>query len=84
MFISLRAGNANFSEYRMHKFIVQLGYFSGILSVLVCLIAGLARITGFYYIAGYQSTTVFTAGVGLMVFACLLKLETLLKQGRGE
>ena len=68
----------------MNKFVVQLGSFSGILGVLVCLIAGLARVTGFYYIAGYQSTTMFTAGVALMVFACLVKLETLLKQGQGE
>ena len=68
----------------MNKILVQLGSFAGVLGVLICLIAGLARVTGFYYIAGYQSTTVFTAGVALMVFACLLKLETLLKQGRGE
>jgi hypothetical protein len=61
----------------MYKSLVLSGSISGILGALTCLIAGLARIAGYYYLAGYQSTTLFTAGVGLMVFACLIKLETL-------
>lgn len=60
----------------MYKNLVLAGSISGILGALACLITGLARIAGFYYIAGYQSTTLFTAGLGLMVFACLVKLET--------
>lgn len=61
----------------MYKNLVLAGSISGILGALLCLVAGLARIAGFYYLAGYQSTTLFIAGLGLMIFACLVKLETL-------
>lgn len=52
---------------------------AAVLGLLLCAISGLARIAGFYYIAGYESTALFVAGTGLMVFACLIKLETLLR-----
>jgi hypothetical protein len=61
----------------MNKNLALAGSISGIFGAVICFIAGLARIAGFYYLAGYQSTTVFNVGMGLMVFACLVKLETL-------
>ncbi len=61
----------------MYKNLVLAGSIAGALGALICLTAGLARMAGFYYLAGYQSTTLFNAGVGLMVFACLVRLETL-------
>jgi hypothetical protein len=61
----------------MYKYLALAGFISGIVGMLVCLIAGLARVAGTYYLAGYQSTTVFNMGVGLMVFACLVRLETM-------
>ena len=68
----------------MYKNLVLAGSIAGILGALICLIAGLARMAGFYYLLGYQSTTLFTAGVGLMVFACLVKLENLHSPKREE
>lgn len=68
----------------MNKGIILLGSVAGMLGALVCLVAGLARVSSFYYLAGYQSTTVFNVGIGLMVFACLVKLDTLTSQRRGE
>ena len=62
----------------MHKVLVLTSSIAGGLGVLVCAVAGLARMTGFYYLAGYQSTTLFSVGTALMVFACLIKLEMLL------
>ena len=59
----------------MYKHLALVGSISGILGMLICLASGLARIAGFYYLADYQVTTVFNMGVGLMVFACLVKLE---------
>ena len=67
----------------MYKNLALAGSISGILGALICFTAGLARIAGYYYLAGYQSTTVFNVGVGMMVFACLVKLETLSVQPRG-
>ncbi|MCB1844459.1 MAG: hypothetical protein KDI09_15970 [Halioglobus sp.] len=66
----------------MHKNIVILGSITGILGVLVCAFSGLARLLGVYWIMGFQSTTLFNAGVGLMVFACLVKLEELASRRR--
>ncbi len=62
----------------MYKHLALVGSFAGILGVIICLTSGLARIAGYYYLANYQSTTVFNMGIGLMVFACLVKLETAL------
>lgn len=67
----------------MYKTLALAGSISGVLGALMCFIAGLARIAGYYYLAGYQSTTVFTVGMGMMVFACLVKLETRSTQDRG-
>jgi hypothetical protein len=61
----------------MYKHLALAGSISGILGALICFIAVLARIADYYYIAGYQSMTLFNIGVGMMVFACLVKLESM-------
>lgn len=60
----------------MYKHLALAGSISGIVGALLCFIAVLARIADYYYLAGYQSMTVFNIGVGMMVFACLVKLES--------
>ncbi len=50
---------------------------AGLAGILLCLVSGVARITGQYHVAGFEAMTLFVSGVGLMVFACLLKLELL-------
>jgi hypothetical protein len=54
-----------------------MGQAAGLAGVLVCLVAGLGRLTGVYRLANFEATTLFMLGVGLMVFACLVKLELL-------
>jgi len=66
----------------MNKNLVFLGSVAGVIGALTCFLAGLARVAGYYYVLGYQSTTVFNVGVGLMVFACLVKLEEFAARGR--
>ena len=61
----------------MQKLLNLTGTISAVFGSLLCAASGLARVSGLYYLAGYQSTTIFTVGLGLMVFACLLKLEVL-------
>ena len=63
----------------MNQLLIYTGHAAGILGVLVCLFSGLARITGSYYVAEFEATTLFMAGLGLMVFACMVKLELLLR-----
>jgi hypothetical protein len=66
----------------VNKNIVFAGTISGILGAVICAIAGLARVLGAYYVLGFQSTTLFSVGVGLMVFSCMLKLEELAAKNR--
>ncbi len=66
----------------MNKNMVFAGSVTGMIGVLVCAVAGLARVAGSFYVLGFQSTTLFNVGVGLMVFACLIKLEELAARSR--
>ena len=60
----------------MQKLLGLTGSIAGIVGALLCLVAGLARLGGgAYYLAGYKTTTLFEVGAGLMVFACLTRLE---------
>ncbi len=71
-------------EPHMQKLLFLFGSMAGALGVAVCAVSGLARVFGLYHLGGYESTTIFSVGTGLMVFACLLKLEALLAQSRGN
>ena len=59
----------------MQKILGFAGSIAGIVGALLCLVAGLARVGGAYYLAGYETTTLFEVGAGLMIFACLTRLE---------
>ena len=61
----------------MNQLMVFAGRAAGILGVLLCLVAGASRLTGSFYVGDIQATTLFMVGTGLMVFACLLRLESL-------
>ena len=61
----------------MNQLLTVAGTASGILGALICLVSGLSRITGGFYVADFAATTLFMVGVGLMIFACLVKLEAL-------
>ena len=64
----------------MNQILTWAGHVGGALGSLLCLVAGLARISGSFYVADYAATTLFLVGVGLMVFACMVKLEVLLRR----
>jgi hypothetical protein len=51
-----------------------------VLGVLLCFVAGVARLAGNYHVLGYEAMTLFQAGTGLMVFACLAKLQQLVSR----
>jgi hypothetical protein len=61
----------------VNKNVVLAGSATGVVGSVICAIAGLTRVAGYYYVLGFQSTTLFTVGMGLMVFSCMLKLEEL-------
>ena len=53
------------------------GNAAALLGVLLCLVAGGARIAGASYLMGFELMTLFTGGMGLMLTACLAKLHLL-------
>lgn len=59
----------------MQKIFGLTGSITGAAGALLCLVAGLTRVTGAYHLASYEATTLFSVGTGLMVFACLMRLE---------
>ena len=61
----------------MSKLFVLAGNGLGLIGVLVCAVAGVSRLTGAFYTAGFQTMVLFNVGVGLMVAACLAKLHAL-------
>lgn len=58
----------------MDVIIRYLGIITAVLGSAICLVSGLSRLMGHYFLADYELTTLFFSGVGLMVFACTLKL----------
>lgn len=44
------------------------------LGILICALAAISRILGFYHVLDFQTITLFIGGTSLMVFAALLKL----------
>ncbi|MEO7405035.1 MAG: hypothetical protein ABIU95_15335 [Burkholderiales bacterium] len=59
----------------------RLGAFLG---VLLCIVPGVARLAGAYWLAGFQLQTLFSAGVALMVFACMCYLMVLAEYNGGQ
>ena len=59
----------------MTKLIERAGNVSALLGILICLVSGVSRLMGNWETAGYSTMTLFTLGIGLMVFACLTKLH---------
>ncbi|MCK7583175.1 MAG: hypothetical protein MZV65_51555 [Chromatiales bacterium] len=49
----------------------------GWLGVLICLVAGLTKFAGSYYLLGYEAMTLFMVGIGLIATGSLAKLEAL-------
>jgi hypothetical protein len=63
----------------MMKLIQSLGNLAAILGMLICLLAGFARLGGTWSVAGTDIGGIFQLGIGLMVVACLAKLQELIE-----
>lgn len=61
----------------MTKWIATLGDLAGGLGLLVCLVAGVARLAQTWTFAGVQVPAVFQLGTALMVAGCLAKLHVM-------
>jgi len=61
----------------MNTLLTRLGTGIGIIGILVCLIAGLVRLSGNYYLSGYSVQSLLMIGIASLIMACFLKLEYL-------
>ena len=61
----------------MGKILGLVGNVSAVAGILLAFGAGLARVLGMYLVSGYTTMTLFQVGTGLMVLACLCKLEAM-------
>ncbi len=68
----------------METSLLWIGRLAGALGVLLCLIAIGARLTGAFWIAGFQAGTVLQAGMAAMLLGCLAHLVVLTQRLTGE
>lgn len=61
----------------MAKIVDVTGNALGIAGILICLLAGVSRVVGNYYLLGFETITLFIGGISIMVAACLAKLQHL-------
>jgi hypothetical protein len=64
-------------------FLLWIGRGLGILGMLVCGVAAIARLTGQYFVGSYQLGTLFLAGTAAMIGGCFCLLWVLVhRSGR--
>ena len=61
------------------KYLEVVGNLAGLAGIGICLLAGVSRLVGAYYLLGFQTLTLFNGGIALMVMACLAKLHSMSK-----
>ncbi|WPL17730.1 hypothetical protein Thiowin_02769 [Thiorhodovibrio winogradskyi] len=61
----------------MKKRLSLLGSVLGWSGVAVCCLSALAKLLGAYYLFGMESLSIFTGGIGLVVFGIMTKVEAL-------
>jgi len=67
---------------RMDNLLLTIGRAAGVIGVLLCGVAVLARFAGYYSIGGLQVGTLFQAGMAAMILACLFLLLLLTKRSQ--
>jgi hypothetical protein len=68
----------------MQTLLIWTGRLAGLAGVVLCVIAGAARLSGTYWLGGFQTTTLLQVGVAGMVLGCLCLLMALLERLGGS
>ena len=58
----------------MENLLVMLGRLAGIAGAVLCLVAGFARILGYFYLGGFSVASLLQAGMGGLLIGCFLLL----------
>lgn len=65
----------------MHNLLIWIARLAGILGVALIVVAGFARLSGAFWLAGFQIGTLLQAGMAAMLVACLGYLASLAERG---
>lgn len=66
----------------MENLLLWIGRLGGVVGVVLCAVAVLARIGGAYVLAGFQVGTLLLAGMAAMLVGCLGYLAALAERTR--
>jgi hypothetical protein len=61
----------------METLLLWIGRLAGLVGVLVCAVAVAVRLSGAYWLAGFQAGTLLLAGMAAMLMGCLSLLMLL-------
>jgi hypothetical protein len=61
----------------MNDLLLLIGRIAAIGGALLCAVAAIARISGYYWLGGFQAGTLLQAGIAAMVAGCLCFLYVL-------
>lgn len=68
----------------MNDLLLWSGRIAGLGGLLLCLFAVVVRVTGAYWVAGFQVGTLLQAGTAAMAFGALCFLAWLVEHARGR
>lgn len=60
--------------------VLKLGWIAGIAGVLLCIAGVASRLSGAYWLGGFQVGTLLQAGTAAMVFGCFCLLAVLARR----
>ena len=63
----------------MNGVVSFIGTIAGLIGVLICVVSGLARLAGHYYLLGQPLDNLFLVGIAGLLVACFLKLFSIEK-----
>jgi membrane protein implicated in regulation of membrane protease activity len=66
----------------MNALLLLLGRAAGLGGILLCVVAGAARLSGQYYMGNFQLTTLLQAGTAAIVMGCFFLLLALTARER--
>jgi hypothetical protein len=61
----------------MENLLFMLGRLAGIIGLVTCVVAGLARLLGHFYLAGFSVASLLQAGIGGLLIGCFALLLAL-------
>lgn len=66
----------------MQALLIWMARIAAICGVTLIAVAAVARLSGMYSLAGFNSGTMLQAGMALVLLACLAYLATLVERGK--